>query len=190
MMFSLKTIVSFAFAASLASANSVTFVNQDATQRTLVFTADIAHEKLDDVTIPSFQEVTVNFPGSWIGNVFSVSEGAPRVTGMLAEFVFQGFEGKTFYDVSAIVNPYDHHGIKELYPASQKGLEEKENVSGCDVFPCNSVYYNPDDEQTHASEETDFICTLGTSSPSNTSGVAARGDRPGLLARKFMLRKY
>jgi len=188
MIFSLKAIVSFVLGAALASANSVTFVNQDATKRTLVFTPDISHQPIGDVIVPSFQEVAVNFPASWIGNVYSVSEGAPRVDGMLAEFVFQGFQGMTFFDVSAIVNPHDHDGIHELYPASQKGLKEKQNVSGCVVFPCNTAYYHPDDVQTHASVEMDFICTLGTYS--NTTEVVTRDDQSELVARRFVLGKF
>lgn len=74
-----------AAAATLASANSITFVNQDATQRTIVFTPNAGLQQMDDVVIAGFDKTQVDFPEGWIGNAYSVSEGAPNVVGMLAE---------------------------------------------------------------------------------------------------------
>lgn len=74
-----------AAAATLATANSITFVNQDATQRTVVFTPSAGLQEIESIVIPGFDEAKVDFPQSWIGNAYSVSAGAPDVPGMLAE---------------------------------------------------------------------------------------------------------
>jgi hypothetical protein len=175
-----------AAAATLASANSITFVNQDATQRTVVFTPNAGLQQIDPIVIAGFDEAKVEFPDSWIGNAYSVSEGAPNAPGMLAEVTFQGWDGLTYFDVSAIVNPKDHEGVKELFPASERLAKQKVAVSGCTLFPCPSVYYHPDDVQTVTSLETDFICTLGN--PPND--VVARDAEITLVARKYVLGKF
>ncbi len=61
--------------------------------------------------------------------------------------------GLTYFDVSAIVNPSDLEGVKELYPASEKEAKEKVSMSGCSLFPCATVYYHPDDVQTVTSRK-------------------------------------
>ncbi|KAI0868257.1 hypothetical protein GGS24DRAFT_482927 [Hypoxylon argillaceum] len=175
-----------AAAATLASANSITFVNQDATQRTIVFTPNAGLQQMDDVVIAGFDKTQVDFPEGWIGNAYSVSEGAPNVVGMLAEVTFQGWNGLTYFDVSAIVNPNDLEGVKQLYPSSEQDVQDKVQVSGCALFPCPKVYYHPDDVQTVTSTEVDFICTLGNP-PSTT---VTRDVEVELVARKFVLGKF
>ncbi|KAI1178507.1 hypothetical protein F4777DRAFT_100170 [Nemania sp. FL0916] len=186
MRFSKQVIAIIGAAAKLASANSITFVNQDATQRTIVFTPNAGLEQIDSVVVNGLDQTKVDFPQGWIGNAYSVSEGAAQVPGMLAEVTFQGWNGLTYYDVSAIVNPTDNEGIKEMYPASQKDAKQKESVSGCAIFPCPTVYYHPDDIQTVTTTEEDFICTLGN--PPNNA--VARDVDTGLVARKFVLGKF
>src|SRR5262245_31534963 len=112
------TIATALFAAVLAAANSVTFINQDDIHRTVVFTASAGHGGVGDVRVPARATVRVELPYSWIGNWWSYNDGAPRVPGMLGEVTFQGYMGMTYFDVSAIVNPNDHQGVKEMYPAS------------------------------------------------------------------------
>lgn len=85
MQFSKQLITLAATAVTLASANSITFTNQDATQRTIVFTPSAGLQQLDSVVIAGFDDAKVEFPNGWIGNAYSVSEGAPNVPGMLAE---------------------------------------------------------------------------------------------------------
>ncbi|KAI8630340.1 hypothetical protein F5Y19DRAFT_60509 [Xylariaceae sp. FL1651] len=175
-----------ATAVALASANSITFVNQDATQRTIIFTANAGLQAIEPVVIAGNDQAKVDFPESWIGNAYSVSDGAPNVPGMLAEVTFQGWMGLTYFDVSAIVNPNDLNGVKELFPASEKAVQEKVAVSGCALFPCPKVYYHPDDIQTVTSLETDLICTLGN--PPET--VVSREVETELVSRKFVLGKF
>ncbi|KAF2970381.1 hypothetical protein GQX73_g3223 [Xylaria multiplex] len=186
MHFSQQLFAFAATAATLASANSITFINQDATKRTIIFTPNAGLQQIGSVVVPGNDKLKVDIPDSWIGNAYSVSEGAPSVVGMLAEFTFQGWQGLTYFDVSAIVNPNDHEGVKELYPLSQQDAKEKVSISGCDVFPCPTVYYHPDDVQTVTSLETDFICTLGNP-PSNK---VARDVGTELVARKYVLGKF
>ncbi|KAI0552075.1 hypothetical protein F4679DRAFT_95662 [Xylaria curta] len=173
-------------AATLASANSITFVNQDATQRTIIFTPNAGLQQIEPVVIAGLDQTKVNFPDGWIGNAYSVSDGAPNVPGMLAEVTFQGWQGLTYFDVSAIVNPNDHDGVKELYPTSEQSIEEKQLISGCAIFPCSKAYYHPDDVQTVTTSAEDLICTLGNP-PSN---VVARDVEVELVARKFVLGKF
>lgn len=92
----------------------------------------------------------------------------------------------TYFDVSAIVNPNDHDGIKEMYPSIEKDAKEKSLVSGCALFPCPKAYYHPNDIQTVTTAEEDFICTLGN--PPNNA--VARDVEVELVARKFVLGKF
>ncbi|KAI6081877.1 DNase1 protein [Hypoxylon rubiginosum] len=174
-----------AVAASLASANSLTFINQDDTTRKIVFTPNAGLPTIDSVTVQGNDQVKVEVPNGWIGNAYSVSEGATDSPGMLAEVTFQGWNDLTYFDVSAIVNGNDKDGVKQMYPATQLSALTKTLVSGCRNFPCNSAYYQPDDIQTVSTEETDLIVTLGNTA----SDVAARDAEPQLVARHYVLGK-
>ncbi|KAI1753646.1 hypothetical protein F4782DRAFT_497137 [Xylaria castorea] len=180
------TAFAAAAAATLASANSITFVNQDATQRTIVFTPNAGLQQIKPVIIAGLAQTKVNFPDGWVGNAYSVSAGAPNVPGMLAEVTFQGWQGLTYFDVSAIVNPNDHNGVKELFPTSEQSAKEKKVISGCALFPCSKAYYHPDDVQTVTTLAEDLMCTLGN--PPNNA--VARDVEVELVARKFVLGKF
>jgi hypothetical protein len=75
---------------------------------------------------------------------------------MLGEVAFNGWNGLTYFDISAIVNPNDHEGVAEMWPA--QGLKP---TSGCQLFPCPNAYYLWDDVQTKTTPETEIITTLG-----------------------------
>jgi hypothetical protein len=159
----------FSALAALAAANSVHFINQDSTTRTIVFTAQEGLEKYASITIPGFGTADQTFATGWIGNWYAVSEGAADVPGMLGEVRFDGFAGQTYYDVSAIVNPNDTNGVKEIFPASTNAP-----VSGCATFPCAHVYVQSDDVQTQASSDSSLVCTLGTATTERRWGAVAR----------------
>src|SRR5690606_1756886 len=106
--------------------------------------------------VAGYAEEKATFPDGWEGNWYAVCEGKEDSPGMLGEVAFGGYSGETYFDVSAIVNPDDNNGVKQLWPA-----ESKEPKSGCETFPCDTVYINPDDVQTKSTKETDLICTLG-----------------------------
>jgi hypothetical protein len=168
-------------AASMVSANSMRFINQDDKQRLLVVTPNAGHEKIDSVEVAGHDEATIEFPEGWIGNIYSVTEGNDNVPGMLAEVAYQGAFGLTYFDVSAIVDPNDHEGVKQMYPATQTNQDEK--ISGCKVFPCNKAYYLPDDLQTVTTEDVDIVCTLG-----DPEGLVSREVEPqGLVSRDYVL---
>lgn len=177
-------LATLAMAAATVSANTVTFVNQDSTTRQVVFTPSSGHESISTVTVAGSASQVVTIPESWIGNWYAVADGSSSGAGMLGEVTFQGWQGLTYFDVSAIVNAADITGVKQIYPASQATLSIKTTVSGCEVFPCNSAYYSPDDIQTVTTTETDLICTLGTSSSTS------KRDEVALVARKFVLGKF
>ncbi|WYZ38858.1 hypothetical protein EsH8_III_000772 [Colletotrichum jinshuiense] len=149
--------------AALVAANTVTFKSLDDVSRTVHFTPNAGLASVDSVEVPANGEIVVDMPIGWIGNWYSVSEGADNVAGMLGEVAFNGWNGLTYFDVSAIVDPTDHNGVKKMWPA--KGTDP---ISGCDFFPCNNAYYLPDDVQTKVTTETDLICTLGN------NGVVSR----------------
>lgn len=175
MMF--RALVSLTLSAVLVAANAVTFVSLDGIHRTIYFTASVPHPYVHQVRVPAYDTVTVDMPWSWIGNWYSVSDGKPNVPGMLGEVTFQGWNDLTYFDVSAIVNPDDHEGVKEMFPEMSDDYR-----SGCNPFPCNNAYYLPDDVQTKTTEETDLVCTLGRGYIAKRDEVAPREN----VARRFV----
>ncbi|KAM0559788.1 hypothetical protein ACHAPJ_004312 [Fusarium lateritium] len=149
--------------AAYAAAGTVTFVTLDDKERTIVFTPDPGYEGPESVTVSSAKEVTVEFPDEYIGNFYAVQKGAKDTPGMLGEVTFGGYLGKTYFDVSAIVNPNDKDNVKQMWPKSSHSP-----MSGCEVFPCNNCYWAADDVQTKVTEELHLITTLGSgASPHN-----------------------
>lgn len=180
-----STLAALAFStATLVSANSMTFVNLDDTKRTVYVTPTVGHAHISPVELEGRSEVKVEFPHGWIGNAYAVSEGKENVPGILAEVTFQGWNDLTYYDVSTIVNPNDHDGVKEMYPASQAGAEVKSSFSGCKVFPCPTAYYRPNDIQTVSTDETDLIVTVG-----NHRELGRREEGSRYHPRNFVLGK-
>lgn len=157
----------FAALAAVVAANSVHFVNQDSTERTIIFTAQEPLEKIPNLVIPGMGTGEATFPDSWIGNFYSVSAGATDTPGMLGELRFNGFAGATFFDVSAIVNPDDHEGVKMLMPKNSD-----EPVSGCQTFPCSNAYNKWDDIATLSTPDTELVCLLGNLSNQRRRALA------------------
>lgn len=156
-MYFATALFSLVAAAASVSAATVTFKTLDDTARTIYFTPNPGYESLDSVTTSGGGEKTVTFPDTWIGNYYAVKDGAENTPGMLGEVNFGGWNGMTYFDVSAIVDPSDTDNVKQLYPA---GSETP--ISGCETFPCNTCYYLPDDVQTQVTDSTDLIQTLGS----------------------------
>lgn len=151
-----STLFSMLAAATPILANTVTFKSQDSTARKIVFTPSAGNAELPDLDVAGNAEAVADFPKGWIGNWIAVCEGKDNTEGMLGEVTFQGWGGITYFDVSAIVDPNDHAGVKQMWPK-----EAEKPVSGCEVFPCDTAYYLPDDVQTQTTEEVDLVCTLG-----------------------------
>ncbi|OAQ64652.1 DNase1 protein [Pochonia chlamydosporia 170] len=145
--------------AAAASAASVTFWTLDDATRTVYFTPSDGSSQLDSVTVSNAEKKVVQFPDNWIGNFYAIQDGKNNVPGMLGEVNFNAWNGLTYFDVSAIVDPKDHDNVKQMWPA--KG---ESPMSGCEVFPCNNCYWLPDDVQTKATKEVDLITTLGSGS--------------------------
>jgi len=170
--FSTLLFAATALASMAAADNIVHFVNQDSTERTIVFTAQEGLEEIPDLVIKGFETVNQTFPYSWIGNLYSVSKGAPNVPGMLAEFRWNGFADATYFDVSAIVNPDDTEGVKMVFPKNSN-----KPVSGCQAFPCANAYNKWDDVATLSSTDNEFVVLVGNLSNERRRGVVARMSR-------------
>jgi len=155
--------------AATAFADTVTFKNLDSTPKTIYFTG-----QLNMAGAPATLELAANavftqtFTNNWNGNFYSVSSGSPATPGMLGEVNFSA--GTVWYDVSAIINPNDLTGVKQLYTDAAT-----DPVSGCDSYAerCSAVYMAPDDVQTKSTSLRDLICTVGNAA----APVAARTAR-------------
>jgi len=149
-----------AFAAA-AAANTVDMVSQDSTDRTVKFVPQFGSPELPELRLEGGKTVTAKFPEGWIGNWYAVRDGDKSDgNGMLGEIRFDGMNGNTFFDISAIVNPNDVHNVKILHPK-----ESKTPVSGCQEFPCDNAYNKWDDIQTKSTTEKDLVCLIGDLSP-------------------------
>lgn len=159
--------------ASMAVAdNIVHFVNQDSTTRTIYFTGNDGMEAYDALTLPGSGTAQQTFADGWIGNFYSVSEGAENTPGMLGELRFGGYAGATYFDVSAIVDDNDNDGVKEIFPKNSNTP-----VSGCQSSPCTNQYNKSDDVATLSTDETELICLVGTLSSERRRGAVARLTR-------------
>lgn len=170
-----KIILASTAVASLAAANSITFVNQDATARTIVFTGN---SEIPDLQLAPSATQVQEMPYGWTGNWFSVSEGAENVPGMLGEVAFDAWDGIHFFDVSAIVNPTDNDGVKEIFPKNSNTP-----LSGCQSFPCDNCYNQPDDIATLSTNDPDLVCLVGTLSGNK------RRDTVSKFGREFIERR-
>ncbi|CAL3964163.1 hypothetical protein PZA11_001589 [Diplocarpon coronariae] len=159
-------------AAGVAAAGTVHFVNQDSTQRTIYFNPNSGLEALPELVVPGSETANQTFPAGWIGNWYSVSDGAENVPGMLGEVAFDGYAGASYFDVSAIVNPADNDGVKMIFP-----LHASDPVSGCQSFPCANAYNKWDDVATLSTDGSELVCLLGTVSNERRRGLVARMPR-------------
>ncbi|TVY22966.1 hypothetical protein LHYA1_G008309 [Lachnellula hyalina] len=156
MQFTSTLLLAATALATLSTANTVHFVNQDSTSRTIYFTATDGNAYIAPLSVSGLATESTTFPDSWIGNWHSVSSGAENVTGMLGEVRWNGFGGSNYFDVSAIVNPNDNEGVKEIIPKFSNTP-----VSGCQTFPCSNAYNKPDDIATLSTTDSELICLLG-----------------------------
>ncbi|KAK3325398.1 DNase1 protein [Apodospora peruviana] len=179
-------IASFLATAALATAaNTVTFLSQDHQDRTVYWTGNPQMAHIADTRVPGNQNVTISVPDGWVGNFYAVADGSPKVPGMLGEVAFNGWMGITYFDVSAIVNPNDKNGVKQMWP---KG--ENQPVSGCVKFPCAFAYYAPDDVQTRATMVSDLFCSLGNSEVGITGRAWDDHPESPAMARDFVQGKW
>jgi hypothetical protein len=164
MVYTPKSILIGASLLGLASAASVSFINQDSIPKTIVITASEGNQVIEDVIIGGNSEVTVDFPKYWIGNWYTVNHGNEDLPGVLGEVAFNAYNGYTYFDASAIVNPTDNVGVKQIYPRSELENGRTDTFSGCQDYsqPCYNCYNQPDDIQTVVTQDEDLVCFLGT----------------------------
>lgn len=152
---------------SLASANTIEFINQDSTTRNIVFTAQEGLPLIETVVLEGLSTANVSFPDSWIGNFYSYNEGSANVPGMLGELRWNGYAGANYFDISAIVNPTDTEGVKMLFPK-----DSSLPVSGCQTFPCANAYNKPDDVETMSTPDETLVCLVGNLSNARRRSLA------------------
>jgi hypothetical protein len=190
MHLAISTLVATALAA-LASAGTIEFRNLDPKTRNIIFTPQVGMPAIASITLSQSEPTkVVQMPHGWIGNCYAIVDGAPDVPGMLGEFAFDGWQNLNYYDVSAIVNPTDVDGIKQIWPKD----EQPHSGSGCTSYKttCDNAYNLPDDIQTKSSSTGDFICTVGTA-PSKKRHHArdfARAQEPATEERRLYPRDF
>lgn len=177
-----------ALAATVQAQNILTFVSTDNFDRTVVITPSAGIQGVDPVSVPAGQTVVVNLVHGFIGNAYAYKTGGTNAPGMLAEVNFNGWNGLTYFDVSAIVNSADTDNVREMYPAAAPNSPQ----SGCNPFPCNNAYYLPDDIQTKSTDQTNLIVTLGSGSANSTTAATKREaeDDSKTFARNMVERDY
>jgi hypothetical protein len=149
-------LATLATATTTTTQNKVHFVNQDSTDRTIYFTPNEGLSYIPALSVPGLSTADATFPTSWIGNWYSVSSGAENKPGMLGEVTWNAFAGVNYFDVSAIVNPDDNEGVKQIFPQNSG-----KPVSGCQTFPCDNQYNKPDDVATLSTDDNELVCLLG-----------------------------
>ena len=159
MQFSAATLGLVASFVTAVTAGKVTFWTLDDKVRTIYFTPNPGSANIDSVTVSNAEKTTVDFPEPYVGNFYAVQKGKENSPGMLGEVNFSGWNGKTYFDVSAIVDAGDKDNVKQMWP-----VDSQSPMSGCEVFPCDNAYYLPDDVQTKVTEENHIITTLGSGS--------------------------
>ncbi|KAF7889481.1 uncharacterized protein EAF02_001896 [Botrytis sinoallii] len=141
--------------------NTIEFLSFDKEDRVITFTSHPQCEDLADIHHKGGENFTIEIPLNWGGTVIARKYDAVHpIHRVQAEFQWQGFEGKTHYDASAIDNRTDNSGIRFVYPAGQADVYELR--SGCTVYPCDNAYLLPDDVQTKVTRQTDMVIEIGT----------------------------
>ncbi|KAF8858223.1 hypothetical protein BDZ45DRAFT_690322 [Acephala macrosclerotiorum] len=105
-----------------------------------------------------------NIPGGTGFTIMAIDAGTGQTDCVKpfvkAEITFQGQEGKTFYDISAVDDNYENNGIHKLYPSDYSGP-----TCMCDVFPCyaDCVYLCPGCSGPENTFSTDLTVEMWTS---------------------------
>jgi hypothetical protein len=171
--------IAFTTLLSLVSANSIQVNNADFSQpyelcwypdNSFGYTWKDEHGQVhhghEPIRTPVFMPRTsqyVKLPVSWIGSIHAVHAGGGEAAcdrpTVIAEVTFQGYEGLTWYDVSAVDNCCDDTGVHFLLPEFCK-----EPVSGCWNFPCENDYFkSPGNGTPHFTGCLDLILLIGNS---------------------------
>ncbi|KAK6615961.1 hypothetical protein H4I95_01113 [Botrytis cinerea] len=141
--------------------NTLQFLSRDSNERTIFFTPSDGSAGIPSFFVPANAVSTnsvVHFPQGWSGSFKAVLSGensdVPKITG---DITFQGWQGETYYTVSAVQNCCDNSGIRTLAPKFDSP------TSGCiqAPFPCTESYSKPGDIQVQSTPAVDFMCFLG-----------------------------
>jgi len=157
-----STSIIGAIFAACASANSIVFNNLDSIPKTIYFTGnDNMGGSPATIQLAANSQVTWSTSAPWIGNFYSINQGAANIPGMLGEVNFAD-AGVVWYDVSAIVDATDNDGVKQLWATAA------DPISGCTDYSsrCANAYNLPDDIQTKSTASRTLYCSVGKASGS------------------------
>lgn len=151
--------VSFTTLAHVVEANSIHFISRETATRHVVFRPAVGHLSLPSLTVPGLDQRTQTFPTGWLGNFYSFNEGTPNVVGMLGEVAFD-LDGRAWYDVSGVENPWDTEGVHVIWAATGAYTD---TVMGCDIWRehCPLTRYDAGDSFTRGTSDHDLLCALG-----------------------------
>ncbi|CZR56242.1 uncharacterized protein PAC_06130 [Phialocephala subalpina] len=154
---------------TLVSANTIKFQNLDSQPREICWYPPQGYPAIHSSVIKPFDSITVGLSGrqddtfiSGIGYQFHPinaggGEAACVQPTIVGEITFQGYQGNTYYDISAVDNCCQNNGIHYFYPHNDASAPH----SGCFNFPCGGVYIKPGDPQTKITTwDTDMIVLL------------------------------
>ncbi|TGO25838.1 hypothetical protein BPAE_0071g00090 [Botrytis paeoniae] len=146
-------ISTFSFLAPVMG-NSLQFLSYNANDRTIFFTSNAGSAEVPSLFVPANssmdKDAVVYFPQGWSGFFKAVLSGEnPDVLKVIGEVTFQGWQGETYYAVSAVQNCCDNSGIRYLAPRLHGP------TSGClsTPFPCTESYSRPGDIQVKSSAD-------------------------------------
>jgi len=174
-----KSIIAVTALASITSAtNTLTFVSQDSTDRSIFFTSAFGLAPVGPLVLKGLQTVTTEIPEQWSGNFWGVIDGDENIgSGALGEMTFNAWGGLTFFDMSMIVVPDDINNIKMIMP-------KKSNTptAGCLDYTtvCHNAYNVWDENLASKSTlETEFTVLVGTPQPTrrHAKDISARAPQ-------------
>ncbi|KAF7954639.1 hypothetical protein EAE96_005758 [Botrytis aclada] len=156
----LGAALAFAFSAVVSGRNTIHFKALDNVPRIISFTSHPECADIEEIHHRGGEDFMIEMPPYWAGTVMArLYGGVHPINRAIAEFKWQGFEGKTHYDASAVDNHTDNTGVHWVYPAGLGHIPEAR--SGCTVFPCDNAYLLWDDVQTRVTYQTDMVVEIG-----------------------------
>lgn len=161
-LFIFVALVLAAFINVSIAANVIHFYNTDAQPRQICWSPQAGYKGIKNTYLaPWSHDIRVELDQvGWRGSFKAVNSGGNcDDKHVISEVVLQGWEGVTWFAVSAIDNRLDNSGIRFLWPT-----RSHEPSSGCWTFPCDNVWnYAPPKDQgkTRVTGETELDCNVG-----------------------------
>jgi hypothetical protein len=137
------------------SANSISFYSWDIVDQYLCSTQPAGYQDFSGLVVHPHSgdnQLIIYPPANWEGAIHTVyADESCDDPHIVAEFRFQGFNGYTYYDISAVDNCCDQvsvHWVQPKYSLTP--------WSGCVTFPCDGSYTKPGDIETKSTPDIDM----------------------------------